>query len=182
MVWQETGLVSNMDNPDDLKVLDTNKPRYFLYNLYRILLSEDTFLSKKSSGSTLQYTGTDWWAPGSVFFRESRICCSALHFPACQAECDNLDDSWHQEMTVRFHSLIKWGHPTARLSCEKQCVYPVERTLQTVMDFTLKLLESNYAFWCDLQLSTTSVLLTGTKNILCPPIVPSLPHFDGWRS
>lgn len=71
---------------------------------------------------------------------------------------------------------------TARLFCEKQCVYPVERTLQTVMDFTLKLLESNYAFWCDLQLSTTSVLLTGTKDILCPPTVPSLPHFDGWRS
>lgn len=59
MVLQETGLVSNMDNPHDLKVLDTNKTRDFLHNLYRILLSEDPFLSEKPSGNTLQYTGTD---------------------------------------------------------------------------------------------------------------------------
>lgn len=48
-----------MDNPDDLKVLDTNKTRYVLHNLYRILLSEDPFLSEKPSGNTLQCTGTD---------------------------------------------------------------------------------------------------------------------------
>lgn len=39
------------------------------------------------------------------------------------------------------------------------------------MDSTLKFLGSNYEFWCDLQLSTMSVILTGTKDVLCPPIV-----------
>lgn len=68
------------------------------------------FFLKSPLGTLLQCTGTDWWAPESVFFRESRRCCSAPHFPACQAECDSLDDSWHQEMSGRFHSLIKWGH------------------------------------------------------------------------
>lgn len=169
-----------MDNSSDLKVLDTNKTRYFLHNLYRILLSENPFLAEKPSGNTLQYTRTDWWAPEPVFFRENRIRCSSPHFPACQAECDSLDDSWHHEMAMRFHSLIKWGHPTARLACEKQCVYPVEKTLQIGMDSTLKFLGYNYEFWCDLQLSTMSVILTGTKDVLCPPIVyPSHILMDG---
>lgn len=159
---------------------NSNKTRHFLHNLYRILLSDNPFLAEKPSGNTLQCTRTDWWAPEPVFFRESRICCSAPHFPACQAECDSLDDSWHHEMAVRFHSLIKWGHPTAGLSCKKQGVCPLEKTIKIVMDSIWKLLGSNCAFCCDLHLSTMSVLLTGTQHILCPPIVYPLPHFDGW--
>lgn len=62
MVLQETGLVSNMDNPHDLKVLDTNKTGDFLHNLYRILLSEDPFFFLKSPLGTLcSIPGlTDW--------------------------------------------------------------------------------------------------------------------------
>lgn len=71
-------------------------------------------------------------------------------------QCDSLDDSRHHEMVVRFLSLVKRGCPTVPLACEKQYVYPVEKTLQIIRESTSKL-ESNYTLVCDLQLSTMLV-------------------------